>query len=260
MNPNLLAIIVAFYLSKYDKKGLKNLGFKNDSEAFETTAKILGIKKNYVKFRRDEFDPIHPWRKGWQRQMDNRIIKSIEALQDLEEPDLRDIVQGILHDENYRKSEDVKQITSLFSEDKKERVAIGKFVLRAPTGKAAEEFFLNYYSQSKKPIEGKLIDCRDLGVGYDFRIEKADNKFFVEVKGISDFSGGVLFTNKEWTVAKSEGDNYFLCVISNLIETPKIIFIQNPAIKLNPKKNIYTTIQISWSVTQYQLAELNDYH
>lgn len=257
MNPNLLAIIVAFYLSKFDKQGLKYLGFKNDADAFETTAKILGIKKNYVKFRRDEFDPIHPWRKGWQRQMDNRIIKSIEALQDLEEPDLRDIVKGILQDENYRKSEDVKKIISLFSKDKKEKVAIGKFVLRAPTGKSAEEFFMKHYSENKFPIDGKIIDCRDFGVGYDFRIENASQKSYVEVKGVSDFSGGVLFTNKEWTVAKSEGDNYFLCVISNLSEKAEIIFIQNPAVKSNPKKNIYTTIQISWSVTENQLNSIN---
>lgn len=258
MNPNILAIIVAFYLSKYDKQGLKNLGFKNDADAFESTAKILGIKKNYVKFRRDEFDPIHPWRKGWQRPMDNRIIKSIEALQDLEEPDLRDIVLGILHDEKYRNSEDVKQITSLFSEDKKEKVAVGKFVLRAPTGKAAEEYFQKHFSENKKPVDGKLIDCRDLGVGYDFRIETATEKYFVEVKGLSEFTGGVLFTNKEWATAKEHGEKYFLCVVSNLNEKAEIVFIQNPADKLNPKNNIYTSIQISWSVTQNQLAELND--
>ena len=45
MNPNRLAIIVAFYLSKFDKEGLKNLGFMNDSEALEKTAQVLGIKK-----------------------------------------------------------------------------------------------------------------------------------------------------------------------------------------------------------------------
>jgi hypothetical protein len=258
MNQNLLAIIVAFYLSKHDKQGLNNLGFKNDSDAFETTARILGIKKNYVKFRRDEFDSIHPWRKGWQRPMDNRILRSIEALQDLEEPDLRDIVQGILHDGNYRTSEDVKQITSLFSEHKKEKIPIGKFILRAPTGKAGEEFFLKHYSENKKPIAGKLVDCRDFGVGYDFRIENNNNNIFVEVKGLSDFAGGILFTSKEWTVAKKEGDNYFLCIVSNLGDKAEIIFIQNPAEKLNPKKNTYTTIQISWSVTQNQLAELYD--
>lgn len=257
MNPNLLAIIVAFYLSKYDKQGLKNLGFKNDADAFQSTAKILGIKKNYVKFRRDEFDPIHPWRKGWQRPMDNRIIKSIEALQDLEELDLRDIVLGILHDENYRKSEDVKLITSLFSGDKKEKVAVGKFVLRAPTGKAAEDFFQKHFSENKIPFDGKLIDCRDLGVGYDFKIETATEKYFVEIKGLSEFTGGVLFTNKEWATAKEHGEKYFLCIVSNLNEKAEIVFIQNPADKLNPKKNIYTSIQISWSVTQNQLDELN---
>lgn len=258
MNPNLLAIIIAFYLSKYNKQGLKNLGFKNDSEAFETTAKILGIKKNYIKFRRDEFDPIHPWRKGWQRPMDNRIMKSIQVLQDLEESDLRDIVLGILNDENYRSSDEVKQITSLFSEDKEEKNSPGKFVLRAPTGKAAEEFFIKYFSETKKPYDGQLIDCRDLGVGYDFRIESTTEKYFIEVKGLSEISGGVLFTSKEWTVAKVAGDNYFLCIISNLNQNPKIVFIRNPFEKLNPKKNIYTTIQISWSVTEKQLAELND--
>ena len=258
MNTNLLAIIVAFYLSKFNKEGLNNLGFKNDADAFETTANALGVKKNYVKFRRDEFDPIHPWRKGWQRPMDSRIIKSIEALQDIEEPDLRDIVMKILHDNNYRYSDEVKKITSLFSEEKSEKVAIGKFILRAPTGRAAEDFFIKYFSESKKPIEGNLIDCRDLGVGYDFRIEAHDEIFFVEVKGLSDFSGGVLFTSKEWIVAQNEGDNFFLCVISNISEIPEVLFIQNPAKKLKPKKNIYTTIQISWSVTEKQLTLLND--
>jgi hypothetical protein len=258
MNPNLLAIIVAFYLSKYDKQALKNLGFKNDADAFEAIARILGIKKNYIKFRRDEFDPIHPWRKGWQRPMDNRIIKSIEALQDLEEADLRDIVLGILHDEKYRNSEDVKQITSLFSQDKKEKVAVGKFILRAPTGKAAENYFQKHYSENKKPVDGNLIDCRDLGVGYDFRIETTTDNYFVEVKGLSEFTGGVLFTNKEWTTAREHGEKYFLCVVSNLNENAEIVFIQHPADKLVPKKNIYTSIQISWSVTQNQLADIND--
>jgi len=258
MENNHLAIIIAFYLSKFDKEGLIKLGYKNDSEAFEKIALILGVKKNYIKFRRDEFDPIHPWRKGWQRPMDNRIVKAIEALQDLEEPDLRDIVLGILHDEKFRSSEDVKQITLLFSEAEKEKIAVGKFVLRAPTGKAAEEYFQKHYSEYKRPVEGKLVDCRDLGVGYDFRIETASEKYFVEVKGLSEFTGGVLFTNKEWTTAKQNSDKYFLCVVSNLNKNAEIAFIQNPADKLNPKKNIYTSIQISWSVTKNQLTELND--
>ena len=255
---NELAIIIAFYLSKFDKLGLQNLGYKNDSEAFEDIAVTLGIKKNYIKFRRDEFDPIHPWRKGWQRPMDGRIIRAIEALQDLDEADLREIVLNILCDETYRSGDDARQMTMLFTESKKVKVSIGKFILRAPTGRQAEEFFIHHFIENKFPVAGDLIDCRDFGIGYDFRIESAKGNFFVEVKGLTDYSGGILFTNKEWSVAKSEQDKYFLCVISNLAEKPEIIFIQNPATQLNPKKNIYTSIQISWSVTQNQLSKLND--
>jgi len=251
---NELAIIFAFYLSKFDKEGLRNLGYKNDSEAFEEISLILGVKKNYIKFRRDEFDPIHPWRKGWQRPMDKRIIRAIEALQDLDEPDLREIVLNILRDKTYRNSDEIQQITSLFTESKQKKIAIGKFVLRAPTGRQAEEFFIQYFSEHQKPIPGSLLDCRDLGIGYDFRIESSNGHFFVEVKGLSNFSGGIVLTNKEWSVAKNEKEKYFLCVVSNLGSTPDISFIQNPADKLNPKKNFYTSIQISWSVPQNQLA------
>ncbi len=253
MNPNQLAIIVAFYLSKFDKEGLKNLGFKNDSEAFEKTAQVLGIKKNYIKFRRDEFDPIHPWRKGWQRPMDNRIIRAIEVLQDLSEVDLRDIVNNILNNSEHLNNEVLNQVTSLFTENKNPKKARGVFILRGPTGRLAEEFYIKYYNETKNPIEGKLVDCRELGVGYDFRIETSTAQYFVEVKGLSEISGGILFTNKEWVTAKEKGASYFLCVISNITNTPTIKIIENPAVKLNPKKNIYTTVQVNWSVNEAEL-------
>jgi hypothetical protein len=190
--------------------------------------------------------------------MDKRIKKTIDALQDLSEPDLREIVLNILNDPQYRTSEEVLEITTIFSEEKNKKDKKFQFILRAPTGKQAEEYFMRHFSENKKPVDGNLIDCRDLGVGYDFRIEVKDKKYYVEVKGITDFSGGILFTSKEWSVAKKEKDNYFLCVISNLGIKPKLVFIQNPADKLIPKKNIYTSVQISWSVAEKQLTLLND--
>lgn len=254
-DPNNLAIIIAFYISKFDKKAINTLGYYSDKEAFDSISDILGVKRNYIKYRRDEFDPIHPWRVGWQRPMDKRIKKVIDALQDLSELDLRDIVLKILNDKDYRTSEEIQEITAIFSGKKNKK---GQFILRAPTGKQAEEYYFNYYQKNKQPIDGEIVDCRNLGVGYDFRIENKDRISFVEVKGLSAFSRGILFTSKEWIVAKSERENYFLCIISNLNEYPEIIFIQNPAEKLNPKRNIYTTIQISWSITDKQLAEIND--
>ncbi len=202
MSPNELGIIVAYYLSRYNKAALISLNFTNATEAFEKTASILGIKSNYVKFRRDEFDPIHGWRKGWVRQMDKRIVRAIEALQDLDEPILREIVKGILYDRNYREGEEVRRITSLLTESNDSKGVVGTFVVRAPTGRAAEDYFLKFYERSKLPIAGRLIDCRDFGVGYDFEIHGASGKYFIEVKGISEAFGGILLTSKEWQLAQ----------------------------------------------------------
>ncbi len=92
-------------------------------------------------------------------------------------------------------------------------------------------------------------------LGMIFKIEAKQN-FFIEVKGLSDISGGILFTNKEWITAKEKGVQYYLCIVSDISNSPQINFIQDPSNKLNPAKNIYPTIQISWSVTQNQLAEI----
>lgn len=255
MNPNLLAIIVAFYLSKFNKPGLTNLGFKNNTEAFETTAKILGIKKNYVKFRRDEFDPVHPWRKGWQRPMDKRIKCAIEALQDLDEPVLRQIVLDILDSEEYRKGEEVEQITSLFAEEKEKNKKVGVFILRGPTGRQAEIFFQKYHKDFGKPFPGELIDTRDLGCGYDFEIHTTVKKYFIEVKGLAELSGGILFTNKEWNTAQKKGDDYFLIIVKSLNSMPEVAIIQNPATKINAKRNVYKTVQVQWSVSENELSK-----
>jgi Domain of unknown function (DUF3883) len=256
MNPNKLALIISYYLARFDREGLEKLGFSSFNQAFEEIAKILGVKKNYIKLRRDEFDPIFSWRRGWQRPMDRQIVKTIEAFQDLGENEVYQIVTDILNSASYRQSEEIAEIISIYNEDKVKFGPKRKFILRAPTGKAAEEFFLIHYQENKQPKNGILIDCRDFGIGYDFRIETELGQYFVEVKGLSDLAGGILFTSKEWTVANIEGNHYFLCMVSNLDDKPKIVYIQNPAKRLSPKKNIYTSIQISWSVTQKQLAEL----
>jgi hypothetical protein len=51
----------------------------------------------------------------------------------------------------------------------------------------------------------------------------------------------------------------FLCIVKNIGNNPVMNFIQNSASKIKPEKNIYTIIQINWSVTESQLAELNNY-
>lgn len=257
-NNHKLALYVAYYLSRFNREAYSNLGFDTMNEAHESIGKLLKVNPHTVKNMRDQFDPLHNHRVGWyQEPLSPSRVRVAQALGDLEEKQIREIVMDIISGKIQNDDEELEQLLNVVTTDDKKH-STGKFILRAPTGKAAEEFFLKHYSENKKPFDGNMIDCRDLGIGYDFRIEMEDKKYFVEVKGLSDFSGGVLLTDKEWTVANKEGKDYFLCVISNLREKPEIIFIQNPAEKLKPKRNIYTAIQISWSVTENQLAELND--
>ena len=254
MKSNQLAIIVAFYLSKFDKVAKKRLGFRTDAEAFREISRILEVEKNYVKFRRDEFDPIHPWRKGWQRPMDKRIIRAIEALQDLSEKDLGDIVKKILKDENYRNSDEIESITRLLSDEIKSNKSERRreYILRGPTGKKAEEYFIEYFKDGNLSIEGNLEDTRDLGCGYDFKII-GKTEYFFEIKGLAEIEGGILFTSKEWITAKKYDRRYFLVIVRNLNSIPEIEFYQDPASKLSPKKNIVTTIQVQWSITTKEL-------
>ena len=259
MNNNILAVIVAFYLSKYNQDGLKNLGFDSFNDAFKKTADLLNVKMAYVKLRRDEFDPIYPWRQGWKRPMAKRIIRTIEILDDLEEVDVRDIVHNILYNPSYRESADLKDILSLIKNTEEGKVEAGKFILRCPTGKAAEEFFCSFYVHNKLPVKGDLFDCRDLGCGYDYKIVDVNsNETYIEVKGISDVSGGILFTNKEWKVAMEQKDKYYLCIVRNLNKKQELEFINNPAQYIKPTKSIRTTIQINWTVSDKELKSISN--
>ncbi len=259
MEPNhKLTLYVTYYLSRFNDKALVNLGYETWNEAFNDIAEKLKVKRHSVKNWRDEYDPLFEYRAGWyQRPMSPSRVKVVQAFEDLDEKQIREIVKDILSGKIQRDEEELEQLLNLVaSDDSKNKTP--KYILRGPTGKAAEEYFLKHFNENKKPIEGHLIDCRDLGVGYDFKIEIKDKVNYIEVKGLSDYSGGVLFTNKEWTVAINEKDNYFLCIVSNLGKKPELIFIQDPAGKLTAKRNLYTILQISWSVAQNQLNKLND--
>jgi len=246
-----LAHIVSYYLSRFDKEALSNLGYKTDKESFADIAAKLGVLPNYVKFRRDEFDVVHPHRLGWhKRKMSQSIINTINALQDIDEISLRDIVQKILLNE-VDSLEDIERILTIFPKEginEKDR-ATKIFVPRNITGRKAEEYFINYFHSDYNRIGEKLIDKRDFGCGYDFEIVGNNSIKYVEVKGVAAETGGILFTSKEWSTALEKDDEYYLCVVSDLMGETSISFLQNPCRHLNPKRNILQTIQISYSVS-----------
>ncbi len=255
---HILGLYVSYYLSRFNTEAYRNLGYGNQSQTHRIIGELLSVKPQTVKNWRDEFDPLFEHRAGWyQRPMIPSRICVAQALENLKEYQVRGIVKDILTGKINQEPDEEEQLLHIVSEESR-GTSTPKFILRAPTGRAAEEYFQKYYSENKKPVDGKIVDCRDLGVGYDFLIETKAEKYYIEVKGISQFSGGILLTDKEWSLAQIERQNYFLCIISNMNEGHVVKFIQDPASKFDPKRNIYTYIQINWSLTQNQIAAIND--
>lgn len=256
-NNHKLALYISYYLSRFNNEALSNLKYKTWNNAFEDIGERLHVKPHSVKNWRDEFDPLFTHRVGWhQRPMSPSRVKVAQALEGLDESQIRGIVVDILTGKISEDSEEVEQLLSIINVDEKEN-KLRKFISRAVTGKAAEDYFIKYYTKTFVPIRGVLIDCRDLGCGYDFKIQSNNLDTYIEVKGLADIAGGILFTDKEWRIATEKGEDYFLCIVKNVNEIPEIYFIQNPASKISPKKSISTTIQINWSVTENELKKIN---
>lgn len=255
---NELALIVAYYLSRFDKQGYSLLGYKSFTDATKGIGLTLGVKPRTIQGMRDEFDPYNQNnRVGWERELRGSRLKVLKTFQETDDATLLEIVKEILTNKEFKTTEEYQDIHALFGE--REEVAKGEitpvFILRGPTGKAAEAFFLDYFKNKSLPVSGKIIDTRDFGCGYDFEIQNGDQSYFIEVKGLASADGGILFTNKEWQTALKHGERYYLIIVKNLSDIPELVTIQNPASKLVPKKNIHTTIQVSWSVSKKDLTK-----
>lgn len=252
------AQIVAFYLSKFDKTALKNLGYINNSQAFEDIANTLGVRPNYIKLTRDEFDVVHPYRKGWHKRPISPAVKKVISLfESLDEYSLRSIVIDLLSGKETSDTKtSIKNIVSLISSQENNSL---DYISREITGKKAEEYFINWYKSNKNYFinNSKIKDVRTHGCGYDFEVSNQNVKFAIEIKGISEQHGGILFTQKEWEIAEKLRDKYYLIIISNIkTERYNIRIINNPFESLNPQRNIQEIIQVSWTISGNEIKHI----
>lgn len=105
---NKKALIVAYYLSKYNSTSLDRLGYKTQADCFEDISKILGINKNSIRNMRDEFDPLHDnSRQGFKK---NKLSPSRQEVVDNygmhDEINLFKIVKAILAESTKGKDND----------------------------------------------------------------------------------------------------------------------------------------------------------
>ena len=54
-----LALIVAYYLSKFDQTAYKHLGLGSVTATHQKIGRALGINPNSIKNTQNEFDPLH---------------------------------------------------------------------------------------------------------------------------------------------------------------------------------------------------------
>ena len=103
---NILALIVAYYLSKYNN-AYHSLDYSTHNEAHKSIGSILDVKPRTISNMRDEFDPIHNnERVGWyQRELRPSRSRVVETFQNSSETELHNVVLSILDDSDFTVSE-----------------------------------------------------------------------------------------------------------------------------------------------------------
>lgn len=247
-----LALVVGFYLSKFDTAGLERLGYATFKAAYSDIGQRLGIKPQSIKNKRDDFDPFYnSGRAGWyQRAMGPSRFKTMQLLDDLSFDALTGLVTDIIRDPAYRQSPEIVDILSTLKRDWHEK---RRFVPRGATGRIAEELFKEWFNRGKTPFSGTIKDRREDGCGYDFLIQNGNVQQLIEVKGIADRTGGVLFTDKEWQTARENAGNYNLALFVDLSGTPELRVFNNPSVQFAPRRTVNLTVHVGWQLSATQL-------
>jgi hypothetical protein len=254
---HVLGMICGYYLSRFDRSAYASLGYGTQLATHLALGHALGVAPKSIKNWRDEFDPVHDNpRQGWNgREMYPTRRRTIEALGDLSESELLELIKIIVADSSHAKASTiVAAVCNADTDDTDDSDAYG---LRGPTGVKAEKAFEQHHEQHSLPEAGRLIDRRPEQCGYDYEIVGDKRSLYVEVKGLGGSSGGVTFTDKEWKTAQKMGDAYFLAIVRRVGSAPEVSLIQSPFTCLKPKMRCFTTVQIGWSVGEKSLRDAN---
>ena len=243
------ALIVAYYLSRFDRKGIRALKYATALQAFEDIGAKLGVKPSTVKHMRDSFDPYCSHvRVGWyQRPILRSRANVIEAYDELSEAAVAEIVSEILKG----KPEDTHQyIAPISGEEADTDVSLDEnsaFANRLRTGETAETFFMERFATLPAFQGSKLEDTRKLGIGFDFRALFPSSYQAIEVKGIRAAVGYISFTDKEWSLAQVLNQNYILALVRSLDKEPMLELMPNPTVHLEGKMRSIESVSVCWN-------------
>jgi len=217
-------ILTGLFFSKFDLQGLAKLGFDSFTEGINVVGYALASKPASIKNYRDEFDPLFPNpRLGWHKRPIREYCRKIyEEYRQLDLETFASLIKSFVGcDENVQPEVESDQV-KIESES--------SYAKRLITGLAAENYF-DLIRHSIPDFQGfSAENTTRLGCGFDFRLSKADRENFyaVEVKGLTECTGSVSLTRKEYETADRMADDYFLFVVSNFREAPSHAIYRNP--------------------------------
>ena len=233
-------VLAGLYLSKFDKAGLKWLGFTSFTEAFNVIGYSLDSKPASIKNYRDEFDPLFPNnRVGWHhRPRRGYCTRILDKYRDMNIDSFANLL--ISYTETGKS----------FVDPSEEPLGASSFANRMITGLAAEHYFEQIQPELAPFKDYKITNTTRLGCGYDFHlITKIENNFLaVEVKGLNETHGSLSLTSKEYDVAAKLKDKFCLFVVHNFREKPFHSIHMNPILSdLAFVKKERRVIQVNWS-------------
>ncbi len=248
LNPNEIAvrerlILTGLYLSKYGLRGLKQLGFRTYSEAYNIVGYALGSRPTSIKNYRDEFDPLFAnSRKGWHKRAIREYCKKVFV--DYADLDFESFAGLIRSFTGYNEN-----AYSTFQTRDEPRERASGFAQRLATGLAAEHYFESVHPSLPEFKGLALENTTQLGCGYDFKMLNGRNEEFlaVEVKGICEKVGSVMLTPREYDVAAELRQRFFLFVVKNFQKTPYHELYQDPlSSRLHFNRTERVLVQVSW--------------
>lgn len=238
------SILAGLYLSKFDTQGMRRLGFDSFVQTFNVIGAALGVRPASIKNYRDEFDPLFPnKRKGWHKRPIRAYCKVVcDTFGGLNLHDFTDLLKRVIYREH--------ELDLLMEEVETARGKGDSFAKRLITGQAAEQYFRSRYKEIALFRDLEIEDTTKLGCGFDFRLFSPHSFYGVEVKGLSQPSGGIVLTGKEHSVASLLKSRFFLFVVKNFRENPFHELYQDPLNgRLAFERVERKTVEISWTTS-----------
>lgn len=235
------SIVVGYAMSRLDLQYLKARGLSSWNEAYSEASRALGQVPATFKNLRDEFDPIHSNpRKGWHKRSLRPTRQNVlSELAEVGEDAILELASRLLAGDKVETAEAIDSLARISN-------VSANVAERLLTGRRAEEFFLANCQSIISIGKEDIIDLRNAAAGFDFGVRRRP-KDAIEVKGIKEGRGNVLFTDREWSEAKARKRQYALVVVGNLATSPTAMVIHDPFGSLSAHCQHRQVITATWT-------------